>query len=62
MNKNKKKYFSIAAGIIVSVFLAASLIQTVSASNPPVEKGKDAKIKFSEKRRAALPMIFCLFL
>ena len=48
---NKKKHYFVAAGIIVSVFLATSLIQTVSASNPPVEKGKDTKIKFAGKKK-----------
>lgn len=51
MTKNKKKYFSIATGIVVSVFLATSLIQAVNASSQPVEKGKDTKIKFSGKKK-----------
>jgi len=53
MTRNKKKYFSIAAGIIASVFLATSLIQTVCASSQSVEKGKDTKIKFSGKKKVS---------
>src|SRR3990167_5194352 len=51
MNKNKKKYFFLAGGIIISVFFATSLIQTCSASNTPVEKEKDTKVKFAGKKK-----------
>ncbi len=51
MNKGKKKYFLVAAGVIASVFFTTIHFQTGSASSQPVEKGKNTKIKFSGKKK-----------